>query len=320
MSPATITPTKHTNTTTNFSTVGSDKLRGDRLLFTTYQIVQDLQTKCNNILESFSSDHPRARALVVKDVKDVVATLAVIDSNLEKSMKLDRKLYQCKIFLSNMKSETNAQLKRQQLTGHGVGKRKTAEETRLAAVLATTPSQVPKKSKKKQSALQPVVPIDLKVAALLEWRPPINGTHYDLHELVTYILKESESPIYNTSAEKVHAALVDARKIACRKSILERHCTTFRKNNTLPRPGHDGATNGRLPLVPKEKNGGFNEFIETNAGVAGTSTDVKKQIQQFLAQDREDRQLPPLLAVPPIHRDTEEIWCRSGFTARSSAH
>jgi hypothetical protein len=32
---------------------------------------------------------------------------------------LDRKLYQCKIFLSNMKSETNAQLKRQQLTGHG---------------------------------------------------------------------------------------------------------------------------------------------------------------------------------------------------------
>jgi hypothetical protein len=63
MSPATITPTKHTNTTTNFSTVGTDKLRGDRLLFTTYQI-----------------DHPRARALVVKDVKDVVATLAVIDS------------------------------------------------------------------------------------------------------------------------------------------------------------------------------------------------------------------------------------------------
>jgi arginine/lysine/ornithine decarboxylase len=90
------------------------------------------------------------------------------------------------IFLSNMKSETNAQLKRQQLTGHGVGKRKTAEETRLAAVLATTPSQVPKKSKKKQSALQPVVPTDLKVAALLEWRPPINGTHYDLHELVTW--------------------------------------------------------------------------------------------------------------------------------------
>jgi hypothetical protein len=243
MSPATITPTKHTNIATNFTTVGTDKLRGDRLLFTTYQIMQDLQTKCNNILESFLSDHPRARALVVKDVKDVVATLAVIDSNLEKSMKLDRKLYQCKIFLSNMKPETNAQLKHQQLTGHGMGKRKTAEETRLAAVLATNASaQASKKSKKKQNALQLVVPVDLKVAALLEWRPPINGTHYDLHELVTYILKESESPIYNTSAEKVHAALVDARKIACGKSTLERHCTTFRKNNTLPRPGHDGAT------------------------------------------------------------------------------
>jgi hypothetical protein len=58
-------------------------------------------------LESFSSDHPRARALVVKDVKDVVATLAVIDSNLEKYMKLDRKLYQCKIFLSNMKKKNS---------------------------------------------------------------------------------------------------------------------------------------------------------------------------------------------------------------------
>jgi hypothetical protein len=29
---------------------------------------------------------------------------------------------------------------------------------------------------------------------------------------------------------------------------------------------------------------GSKGFIETNAGVAGTSTDVKKQIQQFLAQ------------------------------------
>ena len=107
MSSSFITPTKDDNPFSNIHTIGSDKLQGDQLLFTTFQVVKDLHVKCTKILETLVDDGPRARNLVVNDIKDVMDIILAIDGNLEKHMRLDRKLYACKVYLSSLKAETN---------------------------------------------------------------------------------------------------------------------------------------------------------------------------------------------------------------------
>jgi hypothetical protein len=73
--------------------------------------------------------------------------------------------------------------------------------------------------------------------ALMKWKPPCNGTHYDLNELVSYMLIHSESPIFKMSAEKVHKLLRGPGCVVCGRSTIEKWCTVFRNGGGLPRPG-----------------------------------------------------------------------------------
>ena len=106
MSPPLVTPTKGTDSTNNLTTTGSKKNAGDRLLFTTVLTTQDLQQKCNNILDILKGDDERAKAKAIKDVSIIAKGLSAIETNLLETVKLNGKTYQCSKFISNMKSET----------------------------------------------------------------------------------------------------------------------------------------------------------------------------------------------------------------------
>lgn len=111
MSPATVTPTKHSFTNNNITTVESKKNADDRLLFTTVLTTQDFQQKCTNILNVLKGDDVRAKARVVIEVKDIVRGLSAVEGFLLDIVKLHGKTTQCFDFTSRVKKETNAEIK-----------------------------------------------------------------------------------------------------------------------------------------------------------------------------------------------------------------
>jgi hypothetical protein len=63
----------------------------------------------------------------------------------------------------------------------------------------------------------------------------------------------------------------------------------------MPRAGDDGAAMGRRPLIAVENIPKLNEMALEVVGMTQGSDDLLRSMQSLVAQDREDRGLPPQL-------------------------
>jgi hypothetical protein len=252
----------------------------------------------------------RAKARAIHDVTDIAKGLVAIDTFLKDTVKLHGKTTQCNEFISKLKSETNAAIKRAQ-PFTPKEKRKAPEDWRIASVLKEM--KTPSKKKPKKSPVETPAAGSL-ASLLLEWKAPKNGTHYDLHELVTYMLDDHSSPIFQKSVPSVHDSLKGAKMIICGRSTLQRHCTMYRENHVLPRKGWDAVATGRPPHVPAELIPSLNDFVVQNVGVVAGSQQIHAAIQSHIDRDRMERNLPPRLSPTPITRG-----CLKNYEAQAAS-
>ena len=85
---------------------------------------------------------------------------------------------------------------------------------------------------------------------LLSYEPPnVEGSRYCLQQLVTLIIIDKDSPIYNLSRRKVVELLSKSKNTVVTKTTLYRRLTEYGNTGKLPASGDEGVKRGW-----KEKN------------------------------------------------------------------
>jgi hypothetical protein len=214
MAPATITPTKSNKAATTSVTIATSKLAGDRILFDAVLAVQDLHVLAHKIFDILDGDDERAKTKVKKEVKDLLKGLSVVDSYLRDTVKKKQMSFLCERYISSKRSETTAAIKRCQATVEP-SKRKNPADFRIKSLIADVTNPPKKKSKKANKDQSAGANVESKIAAFIASLPPSNGTHYDMHELVTALMINEHSTIYNIPASKVYDHLNPLGMIVC---------------------------------------------------------------------------------------------------------
>ena len=106
---------------------------------------------------------------------------------------------------------------------------------------------------------------------------PANGTHYCLHEIVTFLLTKKKF-------SKTTRRWIETKKILCSKWTVYRAMTKATKKNVLPRKGDYGNVQGNRSIVDVSK-------VDQLVGLA-TSDEIKAKLMEIQKQELEERGLP----------------------------